>query len=78
MASAEFALVCDLKVRVGCKDELCVNSDADETLAYVKTDMWVKWYLTVMKNNVYIGSSYCRTYSIAEKQRVPSVVPKQP
>ena len=33
MASAEMALVCDLKVRVGCQDRLCVNSDADETLA---------------------------------------------
>ena len=39
MARAEFALVCDLKVRVDCKDELCVNSDADETLAYGKTNM---------------------------------------
>ena len=33
MASAEIALVCGLKVRVGCQDSLCVNSDADETLA---------------------------------------------
>ena len=33
MASAEIALVCGLKVRVGCQDWLCVNSDADETLA---------------------------------------------
>ena len=33
MASAENALVCDLKVRVGCHDRLCVTSDADETLA---------------------------------------------
>ena len=33
MASAETALVCDLKVRVGCHDRLCVNSDADATLA---------------------------------------------
>ena len=33
MASAEIALVCDLKVRVGCQDRLCVNSDADESLA---------------------------------------------
>ena len=24
---------CGLKVRVGCQDRLCVNSDADETLA---------------------------------------------
>ena len=33
MASVEIALVCDLKVRVGCQDRLCVNLDADETLA---------------------------------------------
>ena len=33
MASAEIALVCGLKVWVGCQDRLCVNSDADETLA---------------------------------------------
>ena len=33
MASVEIALVCDLKVRVGCQDRLCVNSDADETVA---------------------------------------------
>ena len=33
MASAEIALVCGLRVRVGCLDGLCVNSDADETLA---------------------------------------------
>ena len=33
MASAEAALVCGLKVRVGCQDRLCMNSVADETLA---------------------------------------------
>ena len=33
MASAEIALGCGLKVRVGCKDRLCENSGADETLA---------------------------------------------
>ena len=34
MASAEIALVqCGLKARVGCQDMLCMNSDADETLA---------------------------------------------
>ena len=33
MASAEIALVCGWKVRVGSQDRLCVNSDADETLA---------------------------------------------
>ena len=33
MASAEIALVCGLKIWVGCQDRLCVNSDADETLA---------------------------------------------
>ena len=34
MASAEIALVCGLKVRVGCQDRLCVNLDADEIVAY--------------------------------------------
>ena len=33
MASAEIALVCALKVRVGCQNRLCVNSDGDEALA---------------------------------------------
>ena len=33
MASAEFALVCGLKVRVGCQDRLLMNLDADETQA---------------------------------------------
>ena len=47
MASVEIALVCGLKVRVGCQDRLpvCVNSDADET----KADMWGKCYLTTVK-----------------------------
>ena len=35
MASSKIALVCGLKVREGCQDKLCVNSDADETLAGV-------------------------------------------
>ena len=39
MASAEIAFVCGLKVRVGCQDRLCVNSNADETLAEWKADM---------------------------------------
>ena len=33
MASAEIALVSGLKVQIGCQDRLCMNSDADETLA---------------------------------------------
>ena len=33
MTSAEIALMCNLKVRVGWQDRLCVNSDADKTLA---------------------------------------------
>ena len=32
MASSEIALVCNLKIRVGCQDRLRVNEDADETL----------------------------------------------
>ena len=33
MASANFSLMCGLKVRMGCQDRLCINSDADETIA---------------------------------------------
>ena len=33
MASTEIALVCGVKVRMGCQDRLCVNSNADEALA---------------------------------------------
>ena len=33
MARAEIALVCGLKVRVGCQDRLCVKLDADKTLS---------------------------------------------
>ena len=33
------ALVCGLEVRVECQDRLCVNSDADETLANGIADM---------------------------------------
>ena len=33
MASTGIAFVCGLKVRVGCQERLCMNSDADETLA---------------------------------------------
>ena len=50
MASAEFALVCGLKVRVGCQDRLCMNSDADETLAKWDSRCVKKRYLTVVKN----------------------------
>ena len=32
MASADAALVCGLKVQVGCQDRQCVISDGDETL----------------------------------------------
>ena len=50
MASAEIALVCGLKVRVGWQDRLCVNSD-DETPAYWESRYYVsKCYLTVVKN----------------------------
>ena len=49
MASAEVALVCGLKVRVGCQDRLCVNSDADETLAKWDSRLVRKCYLTVVK-----------------------------
>ena len=33
MASTEIAFVSGLNVWMGCQDRLCVNSDADETLA---------------------------------------------
>ena len=39
VASAEIALVFDFKVRVGCHDRLCVNSDADATLTNGKAVM---------------------------------------
>ena len=38
MARAEIALVSSLKVRVGCQDRLCANSDADEAQAKWKAD----------------------------------------
>ena len=49
MASEEIALVCGLKVRVGCQDRQCVNSDADETLAEWESRYVRKCYLTVVK-----------------------------
>ena len=33
MANADIAHVCGLKIRDGCQDRLCVNSDIDEALA---------------------------------------------
>ena len=33
MASAEIALVFGMKVRMGCQNRVCVNSDADKTQA---------------------------------------------
>ena len=39
MAGAEIALVCGSKFRVVCQDRLCMNSDADETLANGKADL---------------------------------------
>ena len=32
IASEEIVAVCGLKIRIGCQDGLCMNSDADETL----------------------------------------------
>ena len=50
MASAEIAFVCGLKFRNDCQNRLCMNSDADETLAYNgKADKWMKHYLKVEK-----------------------------
>ena len=49
MASAGIALVCGLKVRVGCQDRLCANSDADETLAQWESRYVRKCYLKVVK-----------------------------
>ena len=49
MASAEIARQCGLKVWVGYKDRLRVNSDFDETIAYRKAYKWVKSFLTVVK-----------------------------
>ena len=36
MAHAENALECGLKILVGFQDRLCVNSDADKTLALLE------------------------------------------
>ena len=49
MASAEIALVCGLKVRVGCQDGLCMNLEADETLAKWESRYVRKCCLTVIK-----------------------------
>ena len=61
MASVEIALVCGLKVRVGCQDRLCVNSDADETLALMGKQICEgKCYLTtVKKKQLYVSSLLC-------------------
>ena len=51
MASAKITVVCGLKVGVGCQDRLCMNSDADETLAsqlYKNLGKEGKGYLTVV------------------------------
>ena len=37
MARADIALVCGLKDQMGCQDRLCVNSDANETLASLES-----------------------------------------
>ena len=49
MASAEITLECGLKIRVGCKDRLCVNSDIDATLALWESGYVSNCYLTVVK-----------------------------
>ena len=51
MASAKVALVCDLKVWMGCQDRLCVNSDADERLAQRDSRYVRKCYLTAVKKS---------------------------
>ena len=57
MASAETALVFDLKVRIGCHDRLCVNSDADETLA--------KWETSYVSEVI---RHSCRKYDMPKKE----------
>ena len=57
MASAEIALVCGLKVRVGCQDRLCVNSDAAETLAERDSRYVRKCYPTVVKKSLSFKSA---------------------
>ena len=49
MASAEIALVCGLKIWVGCQDRLCVNSDANKMLALWEGRYVRKCNLTVAK-----------------------------
>ena len=57
MASAQTALVFDLKVRVGCHDRICVNSDADETLA--------KWESSYVSEVIHHS---CRKSDILKKE----------
>ena len=49
MASAEIALVCGLKVRVGSQESLYVNLDADKTLAEWESRYVRKCYITFVK-----------------------------
>ena len=52
MARVEIALMCGFKVRVGCQDRLCVNSDADETLAKLESRYVRKCYPTIVKKSL--------------------------
>ena len=62
MASIEIALVCGLKFGVDCQDNLCVNLDADETLAQWETWYVKKRYLTIVKRSLTIY--LCKTNSM--------------
>ena len=46
MATAEIAFECGLKVRVGWQDRLCMNLDADATLAQPMGKQICEWNAT--------------------------------
>ena len=52
MARAETAMVCDLKVRVGCHDRVRVNSDTDETLALWESSYVSEVILRSLENQI--------------------------
>ena len=73
MASAEIALVFDLKVGVGCQDRLCMNSYAEETQAkwesrYVREVLPHSW-----KKRVYILYAYISKLQSDEKKVTSSI-----
>ena len=52
MASAEIAIVCGLKVQVGCQDRLCENSDDDQVLLILLFEFSNRSRTAVMSSTV--------------------------